>query len=437
MPSGRSLGTRVAVGTAIAAAIASLIAASVTVVVTARLVVDQEEHRLHEIGSIALREFAVDSGEKLQASIKDEIEELSPEGVDIAVRDRDGKLVGGDPTLPDLEAERCATVERRHVCATANAMLKVVAAASEPPSSAPIAMIACAIAVVIAAIAAALIGRSTTRWALGPLFALQDSLSSITDESTTATLAGDDSVAEIAALRSAMGDLLARLGRALEGARRFSADAAHELKTPLTAIRAELDLLAEESLDASAAAAVERLRGRVIVLTRLIERLLALTKATTRGQLEVETLALEDVVQEVISRLPPAGVERVRFEADAPGMVNGDELLLAALLENAIDNALKFSGEKPIDVKICEVDGRVVLKVTDDGPGLPPDERARAFEPFFRAPSSRAHAPGHGVGLAIVAQVAGAHHGSAAFVDSSGRGACLEVRLPAWSAPAA
>lgn len=435
-----SLSARVALGTALAAAVASLVAAIVTVLVADRLVVEQEERRLSEIAALALRELT--PGDHLADQIADEVAELAPDSIRIAVY-QDERLVGGDGQLPNLPGGACTLQSSTRACAARRGPLRVVAAAAQAPRSMTSALYASAIAVLIAALTAALIGRRTTRWALRPLFELRDSLSSIKDDPRSAKLAGDDSVQEIAALRSALADLMVRLGVALDAARRFSADAAHELKTPLTAIRAELDLLAEESLDAQTAAAVERLRTRVIALTRLIERLLVLAKVSARADLAVhmeapargaldtdalEAVALEDIVTRVAS-------PRVRLAIQAPGMVNGDELLLTALVENAVENALKFSGsEAMVDVRVSESDGQVILEVIDEGPGLSKEEHARAFEPFFRAASARASIPGHGIGLALVAQVAAAHGGKAEFAEPKSRGAHLRVTFPAWSA---
>lgn len=421
----RSLSARVAIGTALAAGVASLVAVGVTVFVADRLVVDQEERRLREIAAIALREFTPD--DRLSAQIEDEADELAPASIRVAVY-LDGRFAGGERQLPNPPGDTCILHSNARACAMTEGRVRVVACAAESPRRMTAALYASAVAILVAAGAAALIGRKTTRWALSPLFELRDSLATIEDDPRSATLAGDDTVSEVAALRSALADLLARLGAALDAAKRFSADAAHELRTPLTAIRAELDLLAEDSLDASTAAAVERLRARTLALSRLVDRLLALART---GLESAEPVALEDVARDVVARV---GGARVRLAVEAPGMVNGDEVLLAALVENAVDNALKFSGEAPVDVRVSEAEGRVQVDVIDDGPGLSPDDRARAFEPFFRAAAARAEAPGHGIGLAIVAQVAGAHGGAASFVDPEGRGAHLRVTLPGWTA---
>src|SRR5262249_25334791 len=136
------------------------------------------------------------------------------------------------------------------------------------------------------------------RWALGPLTRLRSEVSALKlDAPSPTSLASTDTPVELESLRAALISLVERLAEELARARRFSADAAHELKTPLTTISAELDLLSEEDLDAPSHSAVERLRQRTSALTRLIERLLAL--ASARQDVFVEAVALEDVARDV------------------------------------------------------------------------------------------------------------------------------------------
>lgn len=298
-------------------------------------------------------------------------------------------------------------------------------------------LVASLVAGIVAAIGAAFFGARAARWALEPLTRLGSSLERIGgSEPRAVVIAGDDTCREIATLRAALGSLLTRLADALDSARNFSADAAHELKTPLTVIRAELDLLAEEPLDEAPRQSVDRLRARVTALSTLVDRLLALATAGDRSRLTKEAVAMEDVAREVIAKLAPVAQARVRLQADAPGMVLGDETLLSALVENAADNALKFSDDRPVEIDLSERGTEVLVEVRDYGPGLAEEDRKRAFEPFFRTPASRgANTPGHGVGLALVARIAGAHGGAAEFVDMDPgeRGARLRIVLPAWS----
>ena len=102
------------------------------------------------------------------------------------------------------------------------------------------------------------------------------------------------------------------------------------------------------------------------------------------------------------------------------------------MLRNALDNALKLSGAAPVDVELEEGE-RVVLRIRDRGPGVPPGLRERVFEPFFRLEHDGE--PGHGLGLSLIAHIARAHGGAAAFVDvgDGAGGACLRLELPRWT----
>ncbi len=432
MPPARatSLTARVALGTALAGGLAALLAAVASVVISDQLVLAAEDRRLRATASIAIREIAKASH---AAEIQDEIDELAPEGLRLAVFDAT-RLVGGDPSVPSLATGACESRggETYRACAVGPPTLRVVVSMVRTPLDRTLLFLACGLAVLVSAAASAALGRRAAKWALTPLTRLGASLAGL-DEADPKAIEGDDTTTEVAALRAALGGLVARLGSSLDSARRFSADAAHEMKTPLTVLRAELELLAEEPLPPAMRATVEKLRLRVVALGKLVERLLALANATDNAKLAQDAVAMEDVVRDVVARLGDTARERVVIAAGDPGMVLGDETLLGALVENAVDNALKFSAEG-VEVRVRVEDG-IVVDVTDRGPGIALADRPRAFEAFFRTPASRASGlPGHGVGLALVAQIAIAHAGQAELVDppAGGPGVCLRVRLPAW-----
>ena len=151
-----------------------------------------------------------------------------------------------------------------------------------------------------------------------------------------------------------------------------------------------------------------------------------------------ETIALSDLVAEVIAELPAAARARVQTELNEEGLTRGEPLLLRTLLRNAIDNALKYSGEGEVTVVLRE-DAAAIgtrpgpsvrLEVRDLGPGVPKEQRARVFEPFYRlAPQATR---GHGLGLPLIGHIAEVHGGYAELVDAP-RGACLVIRLPGWT----
>jgi two-component system OmpR family sensor kinase len=225
----------------------------------------------------------------------------------------------------------------------------------------------------------------------------------------------------------------------LSQAQRFDADAAHELRTPLTTIRAELELLSEDAREAESAA-LKRLCERVLRLSELLERLLVLAAPLQERGKRSETVALSELASEAAADLPDAQRQRVRLQLESEGLTRGDPTLLRTMIDNALDNALKFSGQAPVDVRLASLSAEagasepetVVLDVRDRGPGVAPDQRERVFEPFYRAEPDAT--PGHGLGLSLIGHIARAHGGNAAFVDSE-RGAVLRLTLPAWSRP--
>lgn len=443
-----------AYATAGAAGLSALVASLVALAVADGLVRDAEDRRLRATISDVLRELPSGvSSETFARAVDEEASELEPSGVHILVRRDDtraagdAELIGGDATLPDLPPGSCgsramdAKGSSRHVtiraCAGAGRGLVVVAGAARSSAyGATTVLLACLASVAIAALCAAIVGRRAARWALSPLLALRGSLDAVAaDAPESASLAGDDTCDEVAALRGALTQLVVRLGASLRAARNFSAEAAHELKTPLTTLRAELDLLTEEPLADDARAAVERLRARVQLLGQLVDRLLVLATVTDGSQVSQETVAMEDVIRGALARYDGPRAARVHVDADGPGMVRGDESLLGALVENVVDNALKFSSG-PVELRLRDGGGAVVLDVRDHGPGMPAEVRARAFDAFYRSAEVRGSlARGHGIGLALVAQVVTAHGGTVAFVETGpGDGAHLRVELPEWRA---
>lgn len=433
----RSLGVRVVRGTVLSASIAALLAASTSLLLADYLVLHAEDRRLTTMARVAISELpAGDDSTALAQAVVEEERELAPASMRVAVRR--GAFVGGDSRLPRLASGTCASstldaAELRACGLTAGDVHVVVGSVgAQHPTSL---LLGCLVAAtLVAALVAAALGRRAASWALGPLVALRRSVATM--ELTTAqapAMPAGESCEEVDAIRDALASLIERLRAALGAAQRFSADAAHELKTPLTTIRAELELLAEGELPDATRQTVTKLCARVEDMSRLAERLLALANAEQRSRIDAVAVAMEDVVQRVMARLEPAKAARVRLRGDAQGMVRGDEVLLASAVENVIDNALKFS-DGPVDVRIDEADRRVLVTVRDEGRGLSTDERDRAFEPFFRTPRARgANTPGHGIGLAVVAQIVRAHGGDVRFVEAAAEaGATLRISLPAW-----
>jgi two-component system OmpR family sensor kinase len=143
-----------------------------------------------------------------------------------------------------------------------------------------------------------------------------------------------------------------------------------------------------------------------------------------------ESVDLHDAVDDAMDSIGGAAWSRVDVRPAASATVRGDRVLLAVMLANAIENALKFSKGRVVVRIERSSDGWTRVSVEDDGPGVPEDERAKVFAPFVRSRAARASSvPGHGIGLSLIAHVAEVHGGRARFGDCA-TGARLEIELP-------
>jgi two-component system OmpR family sensor kinase len=234
---------------------------------------------------------------------------------------------------------------------------------------------------------------------------------------------------EVTPLVLALNDLLARLAAALERERAFMADAAHELRTPLTALHLQMGMLARASDAGERATAMSSLSTGVQRAIRLVEQLLALARQEPRADAQRLTVRLDDLAREVVSELVPladAGGIDLGVAAAQPSTVQGDPDALRTLLRNLVDNAVRYtpSGGR-VDVTVAA--GR--LTVTDTGPGIPPEERARVFDRFYRRAGTEP--PGSGLGLAIVKTIAAAHGATVELTDGPERkGLSVVVAFP-------
>lgn len=240
---------------------------------------------------------------------------------------------------------------------------------------------------------------------------------------------------EIGRLAGTMNGMLERLEDAQTAQRRFVSDASHELRSPLAVIRqyAEVAALHPDRVDPAELASTVLEEGAR--MQGLVESLLLLAKldeggtGTTRRTVDVDDLLLAEA-----ARLRSAGGLRVESAAVAAARVDGDDVLLARVVRNLVDNAVRHA--RSVVRLGSATDGRFVrISVEDDGPGVPVESRAHVFERFVRLDESRSRdAGGSGLGLAIVADVVRLHGGSIELVDSALGGAAFIVTLPASSA---
>jgi two-component system, OmpR family, sensor kinase len=247
----------------------------------------------------------------------------------------------------------------------------------------------------------------------------------------------DDEVAELARTLDGM---LRALGAArdeqeamLQRQRQFVADASHELRTPLTSVLANLEFLAETLHGEQADAASSALRSSKR-MRRLVQDLLLLARADARRASPHEPLDVGRVLVEAAAELEPVA-EGHDITVDAPRtMVDGARDELHRLVLNLLENAVKHTPPgTSVRAAVAERDGRVLITVEDDGPGVPPALRDRVFERFVRGEGDRGRS--FGLGLAIVRAVAESHGGTVELASNGGRaGTRFVVSLPAVAA---
>ena len=217
---------------------------------------------------------------------------------------------------------------------------------------------------------------------------------------------------ELAPLVRALNDLLQRLSQALDAQRTFVADAAHELRSPLTALKLQLNLLERAGNDAERAAAQRSLGEGTARAAWLVEQLLALARNEPGAPpLAMASVDLAEVGRAALAATVPQALARgceLELNADAPVPVQGDAASLTVLLRNLVDNAVRHSppGGR-VEVRIARSGGVPTLTVDDAGPGIPAEDRERVFDRFYRR--ADAAGEGSGLGLAIVRKVAERH----------------------------
>jgi two-component system sensor histidine kinase TctE len=252
---------------------------------------------------------------------------------------------------------------------------------------------------------------------------------------------------EVAPLVSSVNDLLMRLKDSITTQKRFLADAAHQLKTPLAGLRMQADLAQREGANTEELKQSLRLIGRSSIrATHTVNQLLALARAESSGTAMNRQLCdLAALTMEVVQDCVPRALEKridLGLEGAQPGavgvMLDGNPTLLKELVRNLVDNAINYTpstAEKPgvITVRVlADMFGKaLVLQVEDSGPGIPMAERELVFQPFYRALGTEAD--GSGLGLSIVLEIAQQHQATVSIEDTRpgqpAPGACFTVRF--------
>ena len=241
---------------------------------------------------------------------------------------------------------------------------------------------------------------------------------------------------EVRPLVRAMNDLLSRLSAALAAQQRFIADAAHQLRTPVAALKTQAELAVRQVRDGEAQATLQQLHTAADHAARLVNQLLTLARAEPGSHRSVmrERVNLAALARETTGEWVPRSLNRridLGFDdTSTDATISADPFLVRELLNNLIDNAINYTpAGGHITVRVTTDDDKPSLEVEDNGSGIPEDERVRVFERFYR--SAGGSPEGCGLGLAIVREIAQGHGATATILSGANhRGTRVVIEFP-------
>lgn len=288
--------------------------------------------------------------------------------------------------------------------------------------------------VLLAAVALALVWLGVTR-GLRPLERLRDEIARRSPQSLSAVPEAE-APKEVRPVVHALNHLLDHLRQTMDFQKRFIANAAHQLRTPLAGLQSQAELALQQPGPPELHFTLEQLHTAAVRASHLTNQLLVLARAEPGSHLE-ETLRPFNLAEEIRTVAEGWVNQSIRKEIDLgfeleDATVVGEPLLIRELLANLLDNALRYTpAGTQITVRTFLRDDRAVLQVEDNGPGIPEAEQSKVFERFYRVGESTEE--GCGLGLAIVKEIAQAHGAEAELkTPAGGRGTVAEIRFPSF-----
>lgn len=268
--------------------------------------------------------------------------------------------------------------------------------------------------------------------ALKPLADFSNKIEEVEAQNMSNFRLEENEVKELNQLSTSYNKMLERLSSAFEVQRQFTANAAHELRTPLAVMQAELDLynsIDHPTNDESAKETIKMVTEQNEKLSKMVKTLLDMSELQTVSR--DDKILLNALVEEVLADLEPLAKEKNINLVDESKEVTmqGSDILIYRLVYNLVENAIKYNKQNgTVTVKVSELNKHIYLSVTDTGNGIPQELRERVFEPFFRLDKSRSRALGGvGLGLALVHEIVKVHDGSITIKDNPEGGTIFEI----------
>lgn len=244
----------------------------------------------------------------------------------------------------------------------------------------------------------------------------------------------ENDVKELNQLSVSYNKMLKRLSEAFETQRQFTANAAHELRTPLAVMQVQLDVYNSSEYpdnDACATQTIQMVTEQNERLSKMVKTLLDMSELQTVAR--DDEIALDALVEEVLADLEPLAQEKniQLVQKCEPVSMMGSDILIYRLVYNLVENAIKYNRlDGTVTVMATEKEGHICIRVEDTGNGIPEELKERVFDPFFRVDKSRSRALGGvGLGLALVHEIVRVHDGEVTIEDNKAGGTTFEVRF--------
>ena len=243
----------------------------------------------------------------------------------------------------------------------------------------------------------------------------------------------EDAISEFRQLSRSFNQMLERLNNAFSAQRQFTGNAAHELRTPLALMQAQLELFSAEHPDVQPETA-----EFLTLLREQTERLIQMTRtllemSNLRQVARNERIQLAPMIEEIFTDLAPLSDKRgVTLTAEGNGIMTGSDALIYRLIFNLTENTVKYNRQGgSVRVSVTQKPEKLLLRVSDTGCGIPKEYQCSIFQPFFRVDKSRSREyGGAGLGLSLVWEIANLHGGSVWVEESSDKGTTIAVELP-------
>ena len=270
--------------------------------------------------------------------------------------------------------------------------------------------------------------------ALRPLRFFATQVESVRPDNLADTKISEDVPSELRRCSASFNDMISRLDEGFSAQRQFTGNAAHELRTPLALMQAQVELFCAEhpDVDADTASLLGLLQEQTERMTHMTKTLLEMSEL--RSVPCNDTIELAPLIEEVLTDLAPLAEQKgITLASEGDAQTIGSDTLIYRLLFNMAENAIRYSApNSTVQINACAEGDRVLLRVRDQGPGIPEQYQTSIFQPFFRVDKSRSRAYGGvGLGLALVWEIAALHGGSIEVEESSERGTTMLVTLPA------